>query len=595
MKVSERIAALRTRMRAAGLDAYLVPSADPHQSEYVAACWQRRGFISGFDGSAGTVAVLAERAGLWTDSRYFLQAAEQLAGSGIELFRMGEPGVPELEPFLAQNLPAGARVGLDPRVFSEGACQRLEEALTARGVLLAPQEEDLVEAVWGAGRPALPTAPLRTHALSAAGVDAGAKLTRLRTAMQAAGVDAVVLAALDEIAWLTNLRGADVPFNPVFIAYLVVEPRGARLLVDPAKLGAGARAALPADLEVLPYERFGEVLDGLGRAGAGVWIDPATVSRWTAARLRHAGARLLQQPNPVPAWKAVKNEAELAGARAAHLRDGVAMARFLAWLEQELPRGRHTEASLAERLEGFRREAPGYLGPSFETIAGYGAHGAIVHYRVSAESDVPVAAEGVLLLDSGGQYLDGTTDITRTLGLGGDLSAARREYTAVLQGHLALGRARFLAGTNGYQLDALARAPLWAAGLHYGHGTGHGVGAALCVHEGPFSVSLRRNLTALEPGHVLSIEPGVYVEGARGIRVENLAVVVPAGDTPHGRFLGFEWLTLCPYDRRLIEPELLSPAERRQVDDYHARVRDSLGPHLDEPARAWLDRATRPL
>jgi len=595
MQVSERIAALRERMRAAGLDAYVVPSADPHQSEYVAARWKRRAFISGFDGSAGTVAVLAGRAGLWTDSRYFLQAEAQLDASGVELFRQGEPGVPELEPFLADSLPAGARVGLDPRVFSEAACQRLEEALTARGVLLAPQEEDLVEAVWGAGLPALPAAPLRPHPLTHAGAGAADKLGRLRAAMREREADAVVLSALDEIAWLTNLRGADVPFNPVFIAHLVVEACGAKLLVDPGKLGPEVRAGLPADLEVLPYEGFAGVLDGLGRAGARVWADPATLSRWTFTRLRAGGARLLAQPNPVPAWKAQKNDAELAGLRAAHLRDGVAMARFLAWLPGALAAGGHTERSLAARLEDFRKEAEGYLGPSFETIAGYGPHGAIVHYRVSAESDVPVPAEGVLLIDSGGQYRDGTTDITRTLGLGGELGQARREYTAVLQGHLALGRARFLAGANGYQLDALARAPLWAAGLHYGHGTGHGVGAALCVHEGPFSVSLRRNMTPLETGHVLSIEPGVYVEGSHGIRVENLAVVVPAGETPHGRFLAFDWLTLCPYDRGLIAPELLSETERRQVDAYHARVRDALVPHLDEPTRAWLERATRPL
>ncbi len=595
MNVPERIAALRSRMARSKLTAYVVPSADPHQSEYVAATWQRRAFISGFDGSAGTVAVTLDEAGLWTDSRYFLQGEQQLAGTGVELFRMGEPGVPELEEWLTQVVPGGERVGVDPRVFSIAAWNRLAARLQEAGIELVPVTEDLVEAVWGAERPPLPDAALRVHSIEHAGEPVDAKLQRVVEALHAAGAHAHVIAALDELAWLFNLRGGDVPFNPVFVGFAVVEPGGARLFVDLAKVSTEVRDALPASVILQPYDALAEYLVQLGESVATVWLDPGTMSHHVRTVLADAGAKVLLRGGPVPAWKASKNAAEMAGMKAAHLRDGVSMVRFMRWLEEAVPRGEETELSVWAKLQEVRSSHPEFVGLSFNSIVGYGGHGAIVHYAVTEESDVPVVEGNLLLVDSGGQYLDGTTDITRTVTLGAPTAAQKGAYTAVLRGHLNLRRSRFLEGTNGYQLDVLARSPLWAAGLNYGHGTGHGVGAALCVHEGPFSVSLRQVLVPLAVGNVLSNEPGYYLTDGFGIRIENLVEVVVKEETASGRFLGFEDLTLCPYDRRLIDVDRLTADETAQVNAYHRTVRDALAPHLDGADLAWLEQATAPV
>ncbi len=595
MDVAERMTALRELMRAAGLDAYLVPSTDPHQSEYVAKAWQRRAFISGFSGSAGTVVVTAERAGLWTDSRYYLQAEQQLAGSGIDLQRQGQPDVPEPAEWLSAQLGSGGRVGLDPWVFSAAAWDELAGELGQAGLELVGVEPDLVERVWGDDRPPMPTEPLRVHPPEVAGRSAHEKIQALREAMAAAGADAMVVAALDEVAWLLNLRGADVAYNPVFIAYVVVEAERTALFVDPDKVGDAVRAVLPEEVVVLPYESFESALAELGEKGRRVWLDPNSVNQRSVGLLADAGAHLLRRASPLPGWKAAKNEAEITGMRAAHRRDAVALVRFLHWLEGALAEGGHSELSVARRLEQFRREQERFIGPSFATISGYGPHGAIVHYSVTEESAAALRPEGLLLLDSGGQYSDGTTDVTRTLPLGPPNEEHRRAYTAVLKGHLQLSRTAFPRGTDGYQLDVLARAPLWQQGLNYGHGTGHGVGAALCVHEGPFSVSLRQNLTPLEPGNILSIEPGTYRAEGYGIRIENLALVVERESTPGGDFLGFEPLTLCPYQRALIDVEQLTAAERAQVDAYHQRVREALAPLLDEADGRWLEAACAPL
>jgi len=596
MDVVERLAALRELMKNRDLAAYLVPSTDPHQSEYVAATWQRRGFISGFDGSAGTVVVTREKgAGLWTDSRYFLQADQQLQGTGIELFKMGQPGVPEITDWLPTVLGKGDRLGLDPKVHSVEGYESLARELEPRGISLHPVVDDLVEAVWADERPSMPDRPVRLHPVEYAGVSAEDKLARLREAMrQQDEAEAHVLSALDEIAWLFNLRGADVEYNPVFIAYAIVERERALLFVDLNKIGDELRGALPEDVELRPYEAVEETLQTLARAEARVWIDPSTTSQ-RVAELLGQGAELLRKHSPVPGWKAVKNKTEIEGMRAAHLRDGVAMVRFLRWLEGAVAKGGESEISLAEKLESLRAEGEHFVGLSFETIAGYGGHGAIVHYAADEESSAQLKPEGILLVDSGGQYLDGTTDITRTMALGPPTDEQRMAFTLVLKGHLALGHMRFPEGTNGYQLDVLARAPLWSEGLNYGHGTGHGVGAHLCVHEGPFSVSLRKNLTPLAAGHVLSNEPGFYKADEFGMRIENLVEVVGPEETYSGSFLGFEDLTLCPYDRALVDVERLTAAEREQVDAYHARVRDKLSPLLGDEDRKWLERATEKL
>ena len=595
MNAAQAIAAIRRLMIELELDAWVVPSADPHQSEYVSENWQRRAFASGFDGSAGTLVVLRDRAGLWTDARYHIQAEAQLAPSGIELFKMGSPDVSDWPAWLAGALAAGQRVGVDPWVFSMTGFGELDKALSAAGAALVPVADDLVDRVWGADQPPMPATPLRVHAPELAGERVATKMERLDVALVTHGADALLLSALDDIAWTFNLRGADIAYNPVFVAYALVERGRATLFTELGRVDDAVRAALPAAVALRPYEEIEPALAALGATGSKLWLDPAATSEHLARLAGDAGAEIVRQAGPVREWKAAKNAAEIAGLRAAHVRDGVAMVRFLRWLPGAVAEGGVTELAAERALDGFRARAAELVGASFHTIMGYGAHGAIIHYAATEATNVSLRAEGLLLVDSGGQYLDGTTDITRTLALGEPTSEHRRAYTGVLRGHLALRHAAFLAGTNGYQLDAVARVPLWQHGLHYGHGTGHGVGAHLCVHEGPFSVSARKNLTPLAPGHVLSNEPGYYREGEYGVRIENVVVIEVRETTDHGDVLGFDDLTLCPYDRRLIDLAMLSDRERAQVDAYHERIRETLSPHLDAAERAWLAQETAPL
>jgi Xaa-Pro aminopeptidase len=603
MDVEKRLAALRKLMISKQIDAYIVPSSDPHGSEYVADAWQRRAFMSGFDGSAGTVAITRKEAGLWTDSRYFIQAAQQLETTSIELFRQGVAGVEDLPDWLRSRLDSPARVAVNAALFSVEAFEELQGELAKGGIELVGVEHDLVDLVWADDRPELPAEPVRSHPVELAGEPAQDKISRLRSKMEEVGADSCVLTVLDEIAWLLNLRGGDVSYNPVFVSYAVVSPRRIELFVDPKKLGepeGEARRALPKDVMVRPYEDFERALAEL--QSMRVWLDPASASAWVGQRLEKAGAELIMRRSPLPRWKASKNGAELEALKKAHLEDGVAVTRFLMWLDElrsgnEPGLGTLTELSVVDRLEELRAERPGYLGPSFATIAAYGPHGAIVHYRVTPESCSVLRPEGLLLVDSGGQYRQGTTDVTRTIALGEPTEAEKETYTAVLKGHLSLSRALFPAGTNGYQLDVIARSPLWSRRLDYGHGTGHGVGAALCVHEGPFSVSLKQNLTPLEPGNVLSIEPGCYRKDEHGVRIENLVHVVAASPrrADVGPFFGFEPLTLCPYDRKLIVGEMMTTDEIEQVDSYHRRVSEALSAHLKSNEREWLTRATAPL
>lgn len=595
MSVPSKLTTLRALMNGHGLDAWIVPSADAHQSEYVSENWLRRGFISGFDGSAGTAVVLKDKAGLWVDSRYFLQGEQQLEGSTIDLFKMGQPGVPSIEAWLGSELSEGQRVGVNAAVFSVKGYADLAKALEPKGIELVPLGEDLVDRVWGEAQPPMPSAPVRVHPDKVAGETVAEKLGRLAGRLEREGAGAILLCDLSEIAWTFNLRGADIAFNPVFIAWAVVTREGATLFTGLDRLEDDVRGALPENVELRPYADIDAACRDLGAAGATVWLDPAVASKRLAALLEDSGATVKLSTGPVPAWKAAKNSVEIAGMRAAHVRDGVAMIRFLRWLETAVPAGGVTELSAAAQLEQFRAGGEGFLGCSFNTIAGYAGHGAIVHYAASHETNAAVLPKGIFLVDSGGQYLDGTTDITRTIAMGEPTNEQRRAYTAVLRGHLQLRGARFLAGTNGYQLDVLARAPLWDYFLDYGHGTGHGVGAALCVHEGPFSVSLRKNMTALQPGNILSNEPGYYKAGEFGIRIENLVLVIKAHANEHGTFLGLEDLTLCPYDRKLMDEALLSDGEKTQVNAYHAKVLEKLGPLLGGEDLAWLEAACAPI
>jgi Xaa-Pro aminopeptidase len=595
MKTIDKIAALRRAMKKAGIHAYLVPGTDPHQSEYPPACWERRAWMSGFSGSAGELVVTRTGAALWTDGRYFLQAEEQLEGSGIELCRMGQPGVPTVEAFLCDALRKGQSVGLDPRTVSVARASGIERAVGEKKAALLPLEDNLVDRVW-ADQPPMPSAPLSALGPKFCGEKIASKLKRIRAAMTASGASSHVVTTLDAIAWLFNIRGRDVDFNPVAIAYAIVTQTTATLYVEPSKVTPAVRRQFGLDVNTADYADFGSALTKLSVARGVVWLDGATTSRWVVDRLGNADTLLRE--SPIARMKARKNHVELAGMRAAHVRDGVALTRFLAWLDANVGVAPVTERSAATHLRSLRAEGEHFQGLSFPTISGYGPHGAIIHYSVSEETDVPLKPKGLYLVDSGAQYLDGTTDVTRTIALGGKVTRAERDaYTRVLKGHIALARAKFPVGSTGARLDTLARQHLWQAGLDYNHGTGHGVGAYLNVHEGPQSISPRTGSAPLEPGNIQSNEPGYYRPGAFGIRIENLVEVVPAnegGDTER-EFLALETLTLSPIDIRPVDVSMLDETERRWLNAYHRRVNRTLGPLLDRPTRRWLTTACRPI
>ncbi len=595
METRAKLSALRALMKKDGLDACYVPSTDPHQSEYVPPLWQRRAWLSGFTGSAGDLVVTRRKAGLWTDSRYFLQAEAQLAGSGIELMKLGVPGTPALTSWVARQLGAGGVFGVDARLLSLAEADALAGALGEAGVEVRYLDRNLVDAIWR-DRPAPRTDPIRPHSRLFAGETTAHKLQRLRLAMKELGARAHVLAALDAIAWLLNIRGRDVDFNPVVIAYAIVTERDAALYVDPRKVGAAALKALAGEVKVFDYDAFGAALRELGRRKLPVLLDPQTTNRWVADRLGRAP--IVRAASPVAAFKAAKNRVQMKGFVDCHVRDGVAMVKFLKWLQAAVPKGGVTELSAAERLAELRAEGAHYQGPSFNTISAYGAHGAIVHYAADARSNAKLRPRGLYLIDSGGLYLDGTTDITRTVALGPPTARQKEAFTRVLQGNINLSRTPFPAGTSGQRLEMFARQPLFLAGMNYGHGTGHGVGHYLSVHEGPMGLTPKdvRNVP-LQPGNLLSIEPGYYRAGAYGIRIENLGFVIRDDKLsgPDGDWYRWLIITMCPIERRLIDRRLLSQDERDWLNAYHLRVLRTLAPHLDAAHRAWLAAATRPL
>ncbi|MDX2257870.1 MAG: aminopeptidase P family protein [Hyphomicrobiaceae bacterium] len=596
-----RVAGLRRLMGKRDLAAYLVPRADEHQGEYVPPSAERLKWLTGFSGSAGLAIIAARRAVVLVDGRYTVQARSELDPA---LFEIAQTPRVKAEDWLAEALPAGGRVGFDPRLFTLRTVETLSAALVRTGQRLVPVAGNLVDRVWAAERPAAPAGPVRVHDVSLAGEAAADKIARVQDILAADGEDAAVLTLPDSIAWLFNIRGADIPHNPVALAFAIVPRRGKpELFIDAAKLDAAARAHLKPLAKIAAPAGLDARLAEMKSQGRKVRLDPGTAA-FALARQLGGRKHISPKADPVIALKAVKNGIEIAGARAAHIRDGVAVTRFLAWLDgafrarpdHAASAGDLDEIGAARRLEAFRAETGELREISFDTIAGAGPNGAIVHYRVNAATNRTLRPGDLFLIDSGAQYADGTTDITRTIAIGQPTSDMIRAFTMVLKGHIAIATARFPKGTRGIDLDPFARRALWQAGLDFDHGTGHGVGSYLSVHEGPASIS-RAGMVALEPGMILSNEPGYYREGGFGIRIENLVLVrpfeVPAGG--ERAMASLETLTLAPIDRRLIDTSLLSAEERVWLDRYHARVAETLSPHLDTATRRWLAAATAPL
>jgi Xaa-Pro aminopeptidase len=588
-KGAERIEALRAALRESALDGFVVPRADEHQSEYVPADAERLAWLTGFTGSAGTAVVLMESAALIVDGRYTLQAPEQVDTGVITVVPLAESTA---EAWIADNLKRDQVLGYDPWLHTSDGVERLERAAVKAGGSVRPVP-NLVDAVW-AGRPKPPAGPVVIHPEAFAGETVAEKLTRVRDALAEGGCDALVISDPHNLAWAFNLRGSDVGHTPLALGYAILPREGrARLFLSSPKVDPALRAALTPVAEILSRA---DLDDGLGSfSGVRVRVDSATGAVALKEKIEAAGGTADIGKDPITGMKAVKNAAEIAGTRAAHTRDGASVVRFLAWLDGAAEAGNLSEIAAVEALEDFRAAGGDLRDVSFPTISGSGPNGAIVHYRVTRASDRVVRPGELFLIDSGAQYPDGTTDITRTVAVGEPTEAMRDRFTRVLKGHIAIARAVFPKGTTGAQIDAFARAPLWQAGLDFDHGTGHGVGSFLSVHEGPQRIA-KTGTVALEPGMILSNEPGYYAPGAYGIRIENLVLVepraIPSGERP---MLGFETLTLAPYDRRLIRPDLLAPEELAWIDAYHARVRDTLAPLLDAETRGWLDRATAPL
>ena len=591
--VAPRVAKLRAELKARGLTGFLIPRADEHQGEYVPPSAERLAWISGFTGSAGVAVVLADTAALFVDGRYTLQAGHQ---TDTGLFEIVDLIATPPHAWLEKRLKAGDRIGYDPWLHTVAGVRRLTKAAAAAGAELVALDTNPLDAVWS-DRPAPPKGRVALHPIELAGRDVSDKLADAGKAITAKGAGALIVTQPDSIAWIFNIRGADIAHNPVPLAFAIL-PRDGRpsLFIDADKLGNVERDHLESYADVAPPAAFVAALDALGQSGATVLIDPEWVPAKLADRVTTAGGALVEGTDPVTALKAPKNEAEIAGTRAAHLRDGVAFARFLAWFDATAPRGGLDEIGVVEALEGFRRATGEMKDTSFDSISGSGPNGAIVHYRVSRATNRPVDRDSLFLIDSGAQYRDGTTDITRTLAVGAPSAEMRDRYTRVLKGHVAISMAVFPKGTTGAHLDAFARLPLWQAGLDFDHGTGHGVGAYLSVHEGPQRIS-KAGHVALEPGMIVSNEPGYYKTDAYGIRIENLVIVTAPAPIEGGErdMMRFETITLAPYDRGLIDLRLLTRAELTWIDAYHARVRAELTPYLDAETAAWLEAATAPL
>ena len=595
--VLSRLASLREVMRREKLDAFVFPSTDPHHSEYTPDRWKGREWISGFDGSAGTAVVTMDSAALWTDSRYFLAAEKQLEGTSFQLMRLKVKGTPTIARWLADKLKdTNAQVGVDGMCNNVSSVENLIHELRRQGGITVRTNFDPLNEIWK-DRPAIPDHKIEVYPMKYAGETALSKMRRVRATLCDMGADGMLVSALDDIAWLLNLRGTDVHCNPVFVAYLLLSTDKATLFIDKAKLTPQVEEYLKAqDVGMESYDKVGEGLREYFEYN--ILLDPEETSYTLYNIISSADSKayaksIVRHASPIPAMKAVKNDVEIAGYHNAMLRDGVAMVKFLKWLKPAVAEGGQTEMSVDRKLTALRAEQSLFRGISFDTIAGYDAHGAIVHYEATPETDAALEPEGLLLLDSGAQYEDGTTDITRTIPLGPVTEEMRRVYTLVLKGHIQLELAKFPDGAAGTQIDALAREAMWREGMNFLHGTGHGVGSYLNVHEGPHQIRMEYMPAPLRAGMTVTDEPGLYLEGKFGVRHENTLLIRPYMQTEFGDFLQMEPLTLCPFDVEPIIKDMLLPEERDWLNRYHRHVYDVLAPHLDGEERSWLENATK--
>ena len=583
--IEQRLAALRDVMRRESIDAFIFPSTDPHNGEYVPEHWEGRKWISGFNGSAGTAVVTMDAAALWTDSRYFLAAAEQLEGTEFKLMKERVEGTPSIIKWLGQKLSfvSSPVVGIDGMVNSEASEAELIAGLRNESGITVRTNFDPLGQIW-TDRPPVPQNKITVHPLEYAGESCASKLERIRAMLKDMNACGMLAAALDDIAWTLNLRGSDVHCNPVFVSYLLITSRHATLFVDGAKLDDGVREYLKGEgVDTADYNKVKDALAAYSEYN--ILLDPCEINHTLFSAVR---CEKVAQPSPIPYMKAVKNSAEIEGFRRAMLRDGVALVKFLRWLKPAVEAGGETEMSVDRKLTSLRAEQKLFKDISFDTIAAYQEHGAIVHYEATPETDVPLRPEGLILIDSGAQYLDGTTDITRTIALGDVTEEQKLVYTLVLKGHIQLELCKFPRGSSGTQLDALARKDMWRYGFNYMHGTGHGVGSYLNVHEGPHQIRMEYRPAPLVEGMTVTDEPGIYLAGRFGVRIENTLLTVPYRDTEFGSFLGFESFTLCPIDLAPVKKEMLLPEEKEWLNAYHRTVYDRLSPHLEGEDREWL-------
>ena len=597
--INKRLEDLREVMRREHLAACIFPSMDPHQSEYVADHWKGREWISGFNGSAGTAVVTLTSAALWTDSRYFLAAEEQLKGTEYQLMKLKIEGTPTIAEWLGRELK-GSEVAIDGKCSSVNGVKDLIADLRKQGGITLRTNFDPLKLIWK-DRPVIPENPVEIFPMEYAGESCHDKIARIRQALREKHADGMLMAALDDIAWTLNLRGSDVHCNPVFVSYLLISSKSVTLYINKVKLTPEVSAYLKAeDIKVEDYEQVENGLKNYFEYN--ILLDPDEINyrlyevvRNKGRRDNHPQTEIVEEESPVKRMKTVKNEREIAGFRSAMLKDGIAMVKFLKWLSECSDYSEYSEISVSDKLESLRAEQPLFRGISFDTIAGYGAHGAIVHYEATPETDIPLEPSGLLLLDSGAQYLDGTTDITRTIALGPLTEEMKRVYTLVLKGHIQIELCKFPSGASGTQIDILARQAMWREGLNYLHGTGHGVGTYLNVHEGPHQFRMEWKPAPLVEGMTITDEPGIYLAGKFGVRIENTLLIVPYKETEFGKFLQFESLTLCPIDKAPILIDMLLPEEIEWLNDYHQRVFDTLSPHLSDNEIVWLREACAPI